>query len=499
VINIVTKTAQETKGALVRVGAGTFDRAQVTARYGGSLGAGAYRVYAQWTDRGNTQLGGAAFDDNWSIFTTGARADWTRGADEWTVDGSARTGAAHTIWKLPNSLVPDLAPQIDDPNSFNIGHVLGRWTHRFADASSIQVQSSATILRRTEFITVDEQAFDTEAQYHGRFGRRHDVVAGVGARLVKSATGSSFALSFEPSSDDNLVTNVFLQDEVALPGRLHLTLGTKLEHEPRSGWGLQPTARLMWSPVPRQHLWAGASRALRTPALADTLVRVNAIVLPGEPPVVVAFEGNPDYQAETFHDMEAGYRLQIGSVASFDVTTFRGRYSGLPTREPLPPVFVTTAGPPHVVISTRTENRLQADTAGVEIAVRLTPTPAWRVDGSLSTFHLTPHIDAVSQDAAAAAFDGNAPARQWQVHTSLDLGRRTQIDGTVFHVGPLKTLAVPAYTRGDLRVEVVLTGHLTLSAVGKNLFVATHAEYASPQIVTTRIPRSANIQLAWTY
>src|ERR1700680_4214473 len=34
VINIVTKSAKETQGALVRLGAGTFDRGQATARYG---------------------------------------------------------------------------------------------------------------------------------------------------------------------------------------------------------------------------------------------------------------------------------------------------------------------------------------------------------------------------------------------------------------------------------------------------------------------------------
>ena len=38
VINIVTKSAKDTQGTLVRVGAGTFDRAQATARYGGSVG-----------------------------------------------------------------------------------------------------------------------------------------------------------------------------------------------------------------------------------------------------------------------------------------------------------------------------------------------------------------------------------------------------------------------------------------------------------------------------
>jgi outer membrane receptor protein involved in Fe transport len=242
----------------------------------------------------------------------------------------------------------------------------------------------------------------------------------------------------------------------------------------------------------------GASRALRTPAPTDTSVRINAIVLPGDLPLVIGVVGNPDYQAEVFVDVEGGYRVQIGSVASIDVTTFRGRYTGLPTNEPLAPVFEATPGPPHIFAGARLENRLQADTAGVELAARVTPAPGWRIDGSYSTFRLTPHLDAGSQ-ADASAIDGNAPTRQWLVHSSIDVGRRTQIDGTLFHAGRLRNVAVPAYTRADARVEFMLTGRLSLSAVGKNLFAATHAEYASEQVLATRIPRSANLQLVWKY
>jgi iron complex outermembrane recepter protein len=499
VINVVTKSAQETQGALVRVGAGRFDRAQVSARYGGSLGSGAYRIYTQWTDRGDTQPTAGLPDDDWRVFTGGGRADWTRGADDWMVDASATSGDAHTIWSFPESMTPDLAPHISKPTSSQSGHVLGRWTRRSADGSSLQVQTSAAHLHRVDFIPLDETTLVADGQYHAKLGARHDLVAGGGVRFVKSRTGTSFAISFDPSNVNTLVSNLFLQDEVSLPGRLHLTLGSKIEHEPISGWGLQPTGRLMWSASANHHVWIAASRALRTPSLTDALIRFNAVVLPGDLPTVVGVVGNAGYKAETLQDVEAGYRFQIASAASIDITTFRGHYGGLPTNEPLGVVFEATPDPPHLFVVSRLENRLDADTAGVEVAARVAPTPAWRLDGSYSTFHLTPHPDAGSQDPAAAVFDGHAPARQWLLHSSLDVGTRTQIDGTLFHVGPLTPLAVPAYTRADVRVEVVLTGHLTVSAVGKNLLDATHVEFTSPQVTGTRIPRSANVRLVWKY
>jgi len=500
VINIVTKSAKDTQGALVRVSGGTFDRAQGTARYGGSFGNAAYRVYSQWTARGDTKLASGTPDDNWSVLTNGVRVDWARGANEWTVDGSVRTGDGHTTWKLPGTNVPDVAPRTDVESSFRTGNVLGRWTHRADDGSSLQVQSTVGILRRVDFATSDENNFDADVQYHRKLGARQDIVTGGGYRFVKSTTGTNFSVSFDPPSLETVVTNVFVQDEVTVTDRVHLTLGTKLEHDTFAGWGLQPTARLMWTPATRHHVWIGTSRALRTPRLADLMVRVNAVVVPGgQGPTIIGTLGNPQYEAEELFETEAGYRLEIGSSVFFDVTAFRGHYNGLPTSEPLAPVFETTPGPPHVFVATRLQNLLQADTAGVEIAAHASPVPGWRLDASYSTFHLTPHPDASSLDQVAAKYDGNAPAHQWQLHSSVALGPRTEIDGTVFHAGTLTNLVVPAYTRADARVEVRLTGRLSAIAAGRNLFDSSHAEYTSNQIVATRVPRSATVSLSWTF
>ena len=77
-------------------------------------------------------------------------------------------------------------------------------------------------------------------------------------------------------------------------------------------------------------------------------------------------------------------------------------------------------------------------------------------------------------------------------------GPRTEVDATLFHIGTLTNLAVPAYTRADARVEVTLTKRLSAVAAGTNLFRSTHAEYTSNVLVATRVPRSVNVQLVWS-
>ena len=215
--------------------------------------------------------------------------------------------------------------------------------------------------------------------------------------------------------------------------------------------------------------------------------------------MVIGAVGNPDYKAEALHDVEGGYRLGLGANASLDVTAFRGRYTGLPTREPLAPVFEATPGPPHVFVATRFQNLLTVDTAGIEVAAQVTPLPNWRLEASYSGFSLTPHPDQTSLDPEAPLFDGNAPAHQWQIHSSVRVGSRTDVNVQLFRSGPLRTLGVPAYTRADARVEVRLSPRV--SAVGgvRNLFDATHAEFLGVTVVHTQIPRSADIQLVWRF
>jgi iron complex outermembrane receptor protein len=506
VINIVTKTAGDTQGAFVRLGSGTLDPLRATARYGGLLGSAAYRVYAQWTDHGETRLkSGMAARDSWQSLTTGARVDWTRGTDEWTVDASVRAGDGHPLFHFIGSATPGVAPLTDKPGSFRNGHVIGRWTRRADNGSTLQVQSVVAISRHAQNVTDDvtdnENSFDTQLQYQTRVGARHDLVTGGGYRFIDSTTTSqSFAIWLTPPDKRGTIVNLFAQDEITLTDRLRLTLGSKLERDTVSGWGVQPTARAMWQPAPDHHLWFAASRALRTPSNTDLALRVNVAVVPGAgAPLVIGFMGNPNYQVEEFQDVEAGYRLQVADALSIDVTGFRGHFTQLPTYEPLAPVFEGTPGAPHLFLGSRLENLQRADTAGVEVSARFAPVPAWRLDASYSSFHLSPHPDPSSRDPTAATFDGNAPSHQWQLHSSVRLGLRTEVDMGVFHTGALRALGVPAYTRADARVEIRLTDELSVVGAARNLLDPSHPEFSTGTVVSTQIPRSADVQLVWRF
>ena len=503
VINIITMAAGDTPGAAVTVGGGTFDGARIAARYGGTLGSTAYRVSSQWVGHGQSELqANTPAGDDWDSQTHGLRLDWTRNADSVMAQASATMATLRGLWPTPSGPVPAVNPLYSGREQTREYDALGRWTHRRRDGSSLQLQSFVDFRHNDDFVNPRQTQIDVDAQYHARVARRHDLVAGAGYRFLHERTDGSFALSIAPNAVNETVLNAFAQDDIALGSRVQLTLGAKVERDAYVGWGVQPTARVMWSVVPqRQQAWAAVSRAQRTPSLSDVSGRFNyaSFVGPGGLPVVVGALGNPAFQSEEVVNAEVGYRVEVGSAVSIDVTAFNGHYDNLRTREPLAPRLEQTPGPPHLLIPVQFGNLLQATTSGVELAAHLMPARWWRLDGGYSTIHFAAHASPDSGDTAAASFDGNVPQAQWNLRSAFTLAAgvrsmRWSSTPATFPGSPSRPTRAP--TCGW---KPRSAGGCAWRSVGQNLFDRAHAEFGGTGAIVTAtlVPRSARVQLTW--
>ena len=509
VINILTKPSAETAGLLVRAGTGSLDPGDLAVRYGGAAGSGAYRVYAQLTNHGNTLLAPRIdANDHWRSFTGGFRGDWSVGADAFLVQGGVTAGKERPLWI---SLDPATPGQVDTlgASTTRVSNVFGRWTRSRGSGSRLQVQSFVDAAHRRESVgEYDRLTFDLDADYHTVIGPRHDVIFGGGYRHIRETMASGIGYMFTPDHQRQVILNAFAQDEITLPRRVTLTLGGKIEHTKNDGTSLQPTARIIWNLRPRQHVWGAVSKAVRTSSLVDRGVHVEyppgtTPVPPGTPPGLplgLSISGNPGFLPERLISTEAGYRIDIGSRASIDVAGFLGHYTKLQTIEPSAPVVEFVGGRPVIHVSAKFQNLLEADTRGIEIAGRVALRRWWQIDGTFATFHLTPHPDPASHDLAAAAFDGQAPGYQWRGHSGFSLGPKMQADVLLFHVGSLEQIGVPAYTRADARFEWKLTRRFSLTAQGQNLLSPGHAEFdGDTTLVSTLMPRSGSLRLTWRF
>src|SRR5881296_2271474 len=171
VINITTKNAKDTQGALLAGGGGAELRGFGGVRYGGALGSGLhYRVYGKYFDRDSTALpSGRDAANDWHMGQGGFRLDWDapRG-DFFTLQGDLYSG------------------RIAQPGLDNIavegGNVIGRWSRIFSEHSALKVQFYFDRTHRDIPGTFREDldTYDVDVQHRFALGERQDFVWGRG-------------------------------------------------------------------------------------------------------------------------------------------------------------------------------------------------------------------------------------------------------------------------------------------------------------------------------
>ncbi len=501
VINVITRSAMETVGLSANVSAGSFERERAGFRYGGKMGGAAYRVFSQWSGyRDVRQSTSTPFDDGWHALTTGFRIDGSRGTDGVLAQGHFTTNQTRPGWLALPNLEPGVTPTTDGISHAREASVLGRWTRTGIDGTMIQVQAYYTAAHRDEgIVDFSEHTSDVDAQYERRLGSRHGVMLGAGYRHVDLSAVSTPTI--ELGAGRTKTFNTFLQDEIVVRNDLSLTLGSKLEHDTLGGWGLLPSARLMWVVSPNQRAWTAVSRTRRTPSFTDRDVRANFAVFPGPGlPIVYGFKANPAYRSEKFTQAEMGYRILFGSTASLDVTAFGGSYEGLAVTQPLAPTVDLTPPPPHVFAGSTYLNLLNVRTSGAELNAHWTPAPPWQVEASYSLLDLSPHVDPAKLIAPAPENDGNAPRHQWQLRGTTAIRPGVQASASVSRIARLRVLDVPAYTRVDAALEYRLNTRLTAAVAAQNLLSGQHREFSSPRVfLASSLPRAVRIDLRWQF
>ncbi len=96
------------------------------------------------------------------------------------------------------------------------------------------------------------------------------MLLGAGARWSHDDITQKLAtLSFTPPQETDSIYSWFIQDQIKIiPNTLSLILGSKFEHNNRSGFEVQPNGRLLWTPTPHQTVWARVYKS-RSHAIAS--------------------------------------------------------------------------------------------------------------------------------------------------------------------------------------------------------------------------------------
>ncbi len=505
VINIITKSARDSQGALITSGGGTHEQGFGTAIYGGRIGNdAAYRVFASGLNQGNfPNPAGLSGQDGWDTFRGGFRADATLSPkDSLTLEGDVFDGTAGEMASVPISISPPMNGILTLQEDFSGWDVLSRWTHTASPRSETSLQIYFDRTNRSDAtFGLGLNTFDISFQHHIGWGNRQDFVWGLGYRLNSDATDATFRISFNPADRVTQLFNSFVQDEITIrPDSLYATLGVKLEHDDYNGFGWQPSARIVWNIGGRNMLWTSVSRALRTPDRVDTAIRVNYSVFPGPNnlPLLISLFGNPQAGDESLNAFEAGYRNQLTNRTSLDFTVFYNDYDNLLSVEPGAPYLEANPPPLHLVVPRSFGNMLYGETHGLEVSANWRLADHWTLSPGYAFLAMHLHRDAASQDTTTVAgTEGSVPNNQAQLRSHVDLPWHLQWDTSAYFVGRLSSQSVPSYTRLDTNLTWQPFERFSIRLVGQNLLRDHHEEFNGPDQteLSSLIKRSAYIQL----
>jgi iron complex outermembrane receptor protein len=501
VINIITKNAKDTNGLLVSTGGGKIDQGFVNFRFGaGNRKSFNYRIYGKAFTRGPEFHPDQRQFDDWRMGQAGFRSDWDlHNRDTLTLQGDLYNGDAGQRVGI-TSYSPPFMTNVQQNAELAGGNLLGRWKRVLGAGSDIQLQTyyDRTDRKQANFAE-SRDTFDIDFIHHLTLPRRQDFLWGLGVRLSSgNATEVVPTVAFTPNHFTDKLYSAFIQDEIPLAGnQLSLTIGSKFLHNSYSGFEVQPTARLLWTPSPRQSVWGAVTRAVRTPSRIEEDLQLTALLSPS-PLTFFRITGDRKFSSEHLIGYEAGYRTLLRSKFYLDIAAFHNNYDHLLSIEPGTPFSETSPPPPHVVVPSFFRNGLFGNTSGFEIAPDWTPTSWWRLRGSYSYLHMDLNKEAASQDASTAnSTQGSSPHHQITIRSSLNLPKKLEFDQTFRYVSALPAQLVEAYATADVQFSWRATGSLELSVVGQNLFQPHHAEFGGDPGALVGIARSAYAKITW--
>jgi iron complex outermembrane receptor protein len=498
VINVITRSSRETRGAYATVGAGTQERAQIGVRYGGASGERlTYRVYAKVFDRGpGFHPTGAEFD-SWSMGQAGFRADWERGAaDSVEVHGDLYRGDAGNRTTV-NALSAPFVETIDADTRLRGGNLVARWRHLSASGTDwgLRTYYDRTDRRETTF-GEGRDTFDVEVQRRGTHGR-HDLVVGGGYRLSSGTVDSVPTVQFVPPRRTDHLWSGFFRDELSFAeGRFVLAAGSKLEHNGYSGFEVQPTLQALWAPKPGHSLWASAARAVRTPSRVEHDLTLTAIADP-RAPVFIRLVGNSQFRSEKVFTMEVGYRVRVGGDVTLDGVAFHNTHRDLLSTERGAPQRESSPPPERVVIPLLIRNGVRGSSYGLEVAAQTSPRKWWHLGGSYAYLRLELEPAAGSNDVSSEGTNRNSPRHTVVLESRTDIGRRIDLDLMLRFVDELAAGRIPSYTSLDARLAWRPRAAVELAVVGQNLLEPHHLEFTGSAGRTVEVRRGVYGTVTW--
>ncbi len=542
VINIISKHTRNQTGGAINVTGGSKGTGDLYARIGQATSdSTSWKLSAQGRHIEPSKLADQSGEsaDRLNSAVIDFRLDHDIGGGrDMSIWANASRSKLNDAWNTQPNFVPTLTlskltPQQDAHSESLVGRY--RWLSDSGIESSLQASFTRSGVSITEFLAESRNTVDLD--YQGRYAiGRHDILWGLSYRSSSDEITTNepyIAIAGRSYTQSN--TGIFVHDDWTLiPERLKFGAGIRADQTSANGTNYSANASLLWTPSRTDSVWLKYAQAPRTSARAErdvsiltgVAIRTSAL---GNTPVISYSQANSNLGPEKAQGVELGYRKQLSSAVSADVSAYRYRYTNLRSGtqtgmfgcSPMFGALLDTAkcgyfgldttppfGTPVLFVETQTINGLAGWSDGVELSADWMVTPNWRLQLSYSWNHLK--MDSSSNPSInthAEITERSGPHQygsfrsQWNItpNQQFDLWLRSsggfdrqKLIDLVPNTSTAPTFShVPGYVTLDLRYGYRVNKDLEFALIGRNLINTKHLEYISdfiPSAATSITP-----------
>ena len=336
VINIISKSSVATSGLQLTAGSGDRHGSSAQIRYGGQIANSRvhYRAYGTFeTARPFESIDGKDARDEYENHSGGLRMDgYFANGGRWNVSGEIFEVESDEETFIPVPCAPFVAliPATQKNEGANIrGRLQG---DSFLGDYEVQAAYAYADTLLPVFGRYRLHNYDLDAQLRPSAFGAHQITLGGGFRLTADEVSNGMQQSFQVDEQSATTVSIYAQDEVKLSPTVATIVGLRVEDHEYSGVEVLPSLRLRWNISPRRMAWANVSRAARSPSRAERTFSYTLSYQqpPGAPqPIQSTIIGSENFDTEYLVASEIGFRQQLSTRASLDLTLFHHDYSDL--------------------------------------------------------------------------------------------------------------------------------------------------------------------------
>ena len=174
-------------------------------------------------------------------------------------------------------------------------------------------------------------------------------------------------------------------------------------------------------------------------------------------------------ESERVTALELGYRHRFKAPVSIDISLFNNEYDQSKTN--------------------------RDDSHGLEFVGNYLVSPNWTTELSY-TYHKGRDIDSSTGEQVD---NGMIPENSVNLRSMYTINEQWQFDTFIFYVDELEAIAIPSYTRLDLRLGWVPSKHIETSLLLSNVAQDANGEAVEANRINTGMPTSAYLQFKYLH